>query len=102
MFSFPREDKQKYSSLDTLDSIGGGHLLGILDSEAGTTIFRSLLSSLENRVTIKNKTILVMEYFLATYLQFYNVEKKKIAIKWQLEKCFLKRYVPKEIFSFIG
>lgn len=53
MLSLSREDKKEHTSSGTLDSIGGGHLLGIVDPDAETGIFRSLLSSLENQVTIR-------------------------------------------------
>lgn len=55
MFSLSRENKQKHSASGTLDPIGGGHLLGMVDPDIDTEIFRSLLSRLEYQVTTQNK-----------------------------------------------
>ena len=47
-----REDKKKPSSSGTLDPIGGGNLVRIIDPEADTEIFRALESLLDNKVEI--------------------------------------------------
>lgn len=50
-----RETKQKPSSSGTLDPIGGGNLVRIVDSDIETKIYRSLESLLENQVKTVNK-----------------------------------------------
>lgn len=55
MVLIEREGKQKPSSSGTLDPLGGGNLVRIVDSDVEAENYRSLESFLENQVKSRNE-----------------------------------------------